>query len=468
MMTSGFIYQFILRHSPQLFMTQVFAQHSIKTMDQEATVCVGTVRTVKTLYYVSKLFGLAPFQLKTEQITRKVMFDTKLRENVLYKLWSLFLLILMIIKGITRINMTIKRISEGAILVKEFSIIFSYVSSIISLIILNFKRDLVKVISKQLYKIDGNLSECEHQARYLNRSQCVFVTKIYILLFTAIMCMVFSFVTWGEISGYFNETLLWTSNFISLTVLLQVLGFLSYMHHNLTTLNKVILSGVKNRPQKMSSDHTDYNHSVSFKAARVKSRTDYRHKHHISVINTNYSGNLLCGTSLTQRSVSSNVLILRNTYNMIYDLLGIVNSIYGLPILVELTHTFLALVGFSYYFLVLFHPQEPFGTNPFLVFSFIANSGLWLLIYFLKLFIITFTCENLRSENKRLSDTVHKLLLQQDMAADSVHQLQLFSFQLKSCKMEFSAAGFFSVDLPYLYSLIAAMVTYFVVLLQMK
>jgi hypothetical protein len=449
-------------------MTEVFAEHSNKTMDQEATVCVGTMRTVKTLYYVSKLFGLAPFKLKTQHITRKVIFDTKLRENVLYSLWSLFLLILMTFKGIMQINVTIKRISEGAMLVKAFSVQFCYVSSIISLIILNFKRDLVKVILKQLYKIDGNLVEYEIQARDLKRSQYVFVTKIYILLFTAIMCLVFSFVTWGEISGYFNETLLWTSNFISLTVLLQVLGFLSYMHHKLTTLNIVILSIYKFRQQKLSCDHRNYDHSVSFKGARVESRTGNRHKHHISVINTNYSGILLCGTSLTQRSVSSNILRLRNTYNRIYDLLGIVNSIYGFPILVELTHTFLALVGSSYFFLVLFHSQEPFGTNPVLVFSFIANSALWLLIYFLRLFIITVTCENLRSVNKRLSDSVHKLLLQEEMAADCVHQLQLFSFQLKSCRMVFSAAGFFSVDLPYLYSLIAAMVTYFVVLLQMK
>jgi hypothetical protein len=63
---------------------------------------------------------------------------------------------------------------------------------------------------------------------------------------------------------------------------------------------------------------------------------------------------------------------------------------------------------------------------------------------------------------------VHKLLLQDDMAADSVHQLQLFSFQLLSSKMEFSAAGLFSVDLPYLYSSIAAIITYFVMLVEIK
>jgi hypothetical protein len=437
-------------------------------MKPDATVGVGTMHTVKALYYVSKLFGLAPFKLKTQHITPKVIFDTKLRENVLYSLWSLFLLIMMIFRGFMQINAIIKRISEGALLVKAFSVLFSYVSSITSLIIVNLKTDLAPVILKQLYKIDGALLEYEVQARESKRSQYVFVAKICILLVPAIMNMALSFLTWGKIFGLFNQTLLWTSNFISLTVLIQVLGFLSYLHHKLTTLNMVILSVFKNRPLKLSCDHRNYKHAVSSKAARVESRTDNRHKHHISVINTHYSGNLLSCTSLNQRSVSSNILILRNTYNSIYDLLGIVNSIYGFSILVEVTQNFLALVGLSYFFLVLLHSQEPYGTTTFLVFAFIANSGLWILLYILKLLIITVTCDNLRSENKRLSDSVHKLLLQQDMAADSVHQLQLFSFQLKSCKMEFSAAGLFSVDLPHLYSLIAAIFSYFVVLLQMK
>jgi hypothetical protein len=437
-------------------------------MEQEATVGVGTMRTVKALYYISKLFGLAPFKLKTQHITRKVVFDTNLRENVFYILWFLFILILMIFRGFMQINETIKRISESAKFVRAFSVLFSYVSSLTSLIIINLKRDLAPVILKQLNKIDGALLEYEDQERESNRSQYVFVTKICILLFPATLCMTISFVIWGETFGRLDQTLQWTCNFISLTVLLQVLGLLSYLHHNLTTLNTVILSYLKERPERVSPDHRNYKHAVSSKAARDESLNDKRHKHHISVINTYHSGILHCVTSLNQRSVSSKILIIRNTYNMFYGLLGIVNSLYGFPILVEVTHNFLALVGFSYFFLEILHSQEASGNPHLPVFAFFATSGFFLLLSVLILLIITFACENLRSENKRLSDSVHKMLLQQDMAADTVQQLQLFSFQLKGCKTEFSAAGLFSVDLPHLCSLIAAMVTYFVVLLQMK
>jgi hypothetical protein len=52
-------------------------------MKEEATVGVGIMHTVKALYYISKLFGLAPFKLRTQHITRKLFIDTNLRENVL-------------------------------------------------------------------------------------------------------------------------------------------------------------------------------------------------------------------------------------------------------------------------------------------------------------------------------------------------------------------------------------------------
>jgi hypothetical protein len=426
------------------------------------------MHTVKALYYISKLFGLAPFQLKMQHITRKAIFDTKLRENVLYSLWSLLLLILMIFGGFMQIKGIIKSITGGATLVIAFSEIFSYMSSITSLIIINLKRDLAPVILSQLFKIDRDMLVYQDQVRECKRSQYVFLIKICILLLPAIMCFAFNFVSWGALFGKLEKNLLWISNLIFLMVLVQVLGFLSYLHHQLATMNVAVLSVFKIRPQGLSADNRKYKHGASCSVERDCSWSDNTQKHYISVTNSNNIGIFLCDTTFNQDSVSSNILCLRNAYNKIYNLLGIVNSIYGFPLLVQVAQNFLELVGISYLFIQFFYSLEAHGLNPFFGFTFVASVGIWLVLSFLKLFIITVTCENLRSENKRLTDSVHKLLLQQDMAADSVQQLQLFSFQLLSCKMEFSAAGLFSVDLPYLYSSIAAIVTYFVVLIQLK
>jgi hypothetical protein len=120
-------------------------------------------------------------------------------------------------------------------------------------------------------------------------------------------------------------------------------------------------------------------------------------------IYSNYSGIFLCGTPLNQNSFSSNILRLINTYNRIYDSLGIVSSLYVSPILVQLTQIFLWFVGFSFTFTASLSSHDSYGLNPFLVFPCVAKVGLYLILFFLRLFIVTITCENLRSENKRLS-----------------------------------------------------------------
>lgn len=54
---------------------------------------------------------------------------------------------------------------------------------------------------------------------------------------------------------------------------------------------------------------------------------------------------------------------------------------------------------------------------------------------------------NVTNESKKLSDKVQKLLLRQSLTTEDLYQLLMFSFRLLSCKMEYSAAGLFSVNL---------------------
>jgi hypothetical protein len=65
----------------------------------------------------------------------------------------------MILGLIMQTNVMIKSNNGGEEAVREFSQLFSCMSSITLLNIVRFKRDLAPVILKQLYKIDGALLE---------------------------------------------------------------------------------------------------------------------------------------------------------------------------------------------------------------------------------------------------------------------------------------------------------------------
>lgn len=71
---------------------------------------------------------------------------------------------------------------------------------------------------KKVYEIDEVLSKHEDQGMELRRIKYVTVTKICILIISAIICMALAVVSWGAVIGYLQEILVWISNFISIIV----------------------------------------------------------------------------------------------------------------------------------------------------------------------------------------------------------------------------------------------------------
>jgi len=131
----------------------------------------------------------------------------------------------------------------------------------------------------------------------------------------------------------------------------------------------------------------------------------------------------------------------------------------------------MVLVGLSYVFIGLFYSDE--NLNVGLISNYYKYSLrmcviLWLAISLLKQVFITVVCNNVTNESKKISDNVQNLLLRHSLTTDDLYQLQMLSFQILSCKMEFSAAGLFSVNFSYLYSSTAALISHIVVLVQIK
>jgi hypothetical protein len=427
------------------------------------------MHAIEVMYYIFKVFGLAPFKLRKERLRRKVILNTELRENLLYNVWLLLLLSLIIFGGIKQFIVVLKFSSTGVVSVGAFSTLISFPSSLTSLIIVNFKRNLATTILTKLYKIDQVLFKNEEQISESKKTQNMVLTKIYILIISGAICMTFALASWGEVFGYFQETLLWISNFISIIILIQVFGCVSYVQNRLAILNTAMLSVFKTGSDGMCSVHRKCTHRSKYRVICDLPQSVNTQKHYISVINSNYSDMFHSGAPASQDSASFKILELRNAYNMIYEFFGIVSSIYGFPILLQLAHNFLVLVGVSYVFITFFYSDKSVsGPINYDSVRLRVSITLWLVISFVKLLIVTVSCENVISENKRLSDGVHKLLLRSDLTADSMCQLQLLSFQLLSYEMKFSAAGLFSVNLSYLHSSLSAVVTYIVVLVQVK
>jgi hypothetical protein len=98
----------------------------------------------------------------------------------------------------------------------------------------------------------------------------------------------------------------------------------------------------------------------------------------------------------------------------------------------------------------------------------IASSMCWVMQTVARILYITASCSAAVEEARRTGTVVHKLLLRQSLLRDTSTQLQLFSIQLLNNKVEFSAGGFFPVNLSLAYSMVGAATTYTIILIQVK
>jgi len=93
---------------------------------------------------------------------------------------------------------------------------------------------------------------------------------------------------------------------------------------------------------------------------------------------------------------------------------------------------------------------------------------LWLVIFVFRYVAITLNCYIATTETNRIQGRVQCLLLRKNVRNEVVKRLKLFFSQLTVCKIEFTALGFFSVNLKDLSAFVFSVVTYIIVFELMK
>jgi gustatory receptor len=168
----------------------------------------------------------------------------------------------------------------------------------------------------------------------------------------------------------------------------------------------------------------------------------------------------------------SRIHTLRQTCSDLYDITESINEIYGYQITLELAHDFVSLVSHLYYALEVLSNVRKTGDRNMRAEDSdmleVACTLSWVTQNLVSILSITASCFAAGDEARRTGTVVHKLLLRQTLLGDTLTELQLFSMQLLSNKVEFSAGGFFPVNLSLVYSMVGAATTYIIILLQVK
>jgi hypothetical protein len=91
---------------------------------------------------------------------------------------------------------------------------------------------------------------------------------------------------------------------------------------------------------------------------------------------------------------------------------------------------------------------------------------IWAVVASVGLFLIFVACHETSDEAAMSVSLVHSLLLDPCLSSDVSKELYLFSMQLIHLKIEFSAYGFFAINLPFFYSFIGVICTYVIFFCQ--
>ena len=157
----------------------------------------------------------------------------------------------------------------------------------------------------------------------------------------------------------------------------------------------------------------------------------------------------------------------RKLHSQLHEIAEILGSIYGFPLLVNLTSDFMSAVS-SFHIplgLMVTGIRAEGKQRNFLI----MLAGIimcWAVVYYLKLLVVAWCAQVAADEANTTLGLVHRIMLKNDIPDKSVAELKDFAFQLMNNKVEFSASGFFNINYSFLYGIFGATTTYLVILLQ--
>jgi gustatory receptor len=169
--------------------------------------------------------------------------------------------------------------------------------------------------------------------------------------------------------------------------------------------------------------------------------------------------------SNTKLDEVSRIHTFRQTYSDLY-ITETINRIYGYQITFELAYDFFSFVYNLYCVLEIILNVKKTGEESIMLV--VVTNLCWITLTVIRILSITASCFEGGEEARRTGTVVHKLLLPQTLLRDTSTDLQPFSLQLLSNKVEFSAGGFFLVNLSLAYSMVGAATTYIIILFQFK
>ncbi|XP_031334547.1 putative gustatory receptor 28a isoform X2 [Photinus pyralis] len=154
---------------------------------------------------------------------------------------------------------------------------------------------------------------------------------------------------------------------------------------------------------------------------------------------------------------------LRNKHNDLCRICRDVNTCYSLEILMIVLQNFISLI-LSLYFggKSIFHKRE---SSAFIIYNYCNQ----LFLATVQTMVLVLICTSTVAEARKTGDLIHNAVTMQEPCNESMYlQASLFSLQLMHSSVQFTACGVFPIDASLLLSILGAITTYLVIVVQFE
>jgi hypothetical protein len=435
---------------------------------QQGAYC-GILSRVRPLYWFCKMAGLVPFYYTVNSATKVEIIDANVSSNVLCFIWSVvvFSVILAGFIYYVTILFSVSTNSPGEITSFLVSMPLSISLSLMEI----FMNQTVN--RKNICYLVNKLNDIEKSAvkyqnsRVLNTNMCS-NTKLLVLLGVITLYLCLDAWLWRDRMGLIGEATLRMSHLVQFLVIIQFCKLTQFLRHSLKVLNRVLSESVDDTFQKCNMYTTDFPKSSN---CAVICMNFLKLTGHMAIPNRVRPAEESVFDRIVHNTRKNDVFLfeMRRIYRQIYDCVGYVNSVYGLPILLEFIRNTTAIISYILHLIAVARGEiSSKNRYAFPIEIFVFLSIVWVVIFVFRYVAITVLCHMATSEAHRIQDNVQYLLLRQNVRNEVLEQLKLFSCQLTVNKIHFTAFGFFSVNLKTLSTFVASVLTYIIVFEQMK
>jgi hypothetical protein len=162
------------------------------------------------------------------------------------------------------------------------------------------------------------------------------------------------------------------------------------------------------------------------------------------------------------------VLVFNNTHDILVDAVLLVKSTYEVQILLSLLSTFVGITIHSYFFLCGIYGYSAGNSKGTSVSSLLVSHTLWCSLHIAKLLCVTVPCHSANNNMAHTSTVLRKLLFAFHTDPATMSELERFSHHVALRKFKFTVFGFLSLDLSLLVSMMGAVASYLVIIMQFK